>query len=65
MKYMNQVIHTCKVVYGSYSGTVNIRCHEDDDIETIKAKIRKQEGLNFLAMATYQVKIIDSKFDES
>lgn len=57
-----QVIHTVKVVYGSYSGTIKVRCNEDDDMETIKAKVRKQADLNFLSMATYQVKIIDTNY---
>jgi hypothetical protein len=56
------VIHTCKVVYGSYSGTVKVRCDSDDDLETVKAKIRRQERLDFLSMATYQVKIIDTNY---
>lgn len=56
------VIHTCKVVYGSYSGTVKIWCDEDDDLETIKAKITRQERLNFLSMATYQVKILSTEY---
>lgn len=55
------VIHTCKVVYGSYSGTVQVKCHEDDELDVVKAKIRRQESLNFLPMATYQVKIIDTR----
>lgn len=61
---MTKVIHTVSVVYGSYSGTVKVRCDEDDDNETIKARIRKQEGLNFLSMATYQIKIIDTRPEE-
>ena len=56
-----QVKHTVKVVYGSYSGTATIICHEDDDMEIIEAKVRKQEKLDFLPMATYSVKIIDTK----
>jgi hypothetical protein len=56
-----KVQHTCKVVYGSYSGTVKIICDENDDHETVKAKIRRQEKLDFLSMATYQVKVIDTK----
>jgi hypothetical protein len=57
---MPRVIHTCKVVYGSYDGTVKIICDEEDDLEIIKAKIRRQERLDFLSMATYQVKIINT-----
>jgi hypothetical protein len=56
-----QVIHTVYVVYGSYSGTTKIRCDENDDMDTIKARIRKQESLDFLSMATFTVKIIDTK----
>ena len=58
---MARVMHTCEVVYGSYDGTVEVICDADDDKETVKAKIKKQEGLNFLAMATYQVKIIKTR----
>jgi hypothetical protein len=56
-----QVIHTVYVVYGSYSGKTTIRCDENDDMDTIMARIRKQESLDFLSMATYTVKIIDTK----
>jgi len=59
---MAQVIHTVKVVYGSYSGTVKVRCDDNDEIETIKAKIRRQERLDFLSMATYQIRIVDTKY---
>jgi hypothetical protein len=58
---MAQVIHTVSVVYGSYSGTTKIRCDENDDMETIKAKVRRQEGLDFLSMATYSVKILNTQ----
>jgi hypothetical protein len=58
---MKDVIHTCEVVYGSYSGTVKVRCDQDDDLEIVKARIRKQERLDFLSMATYQVKITNTE----
>ncbi|HEY0056299.1 MAG TPA: hypothetical protein VGB63_13160 [Pedobacter sp.] len=58
---MAQVIHTVDVVYGSYSGTIEVRCDENDDLDVVKAKVRRQERLDFLSMATYQVKIIDTK----
>ncbi len=59
---MAQVIHTVNVVYGSYSQDgVKICCDEDDDIEIVKAKVRRQFDLTFLSMATYSVKIIDTE----
>ena len=58
---MAQVIHTVDVVYGSYSGTTTVRCDENDDMSVIEAKVRRQEKLDFLSMATYRVKIIDTK----
>lgn len=56
------VIHTCDVVYGSYYATIKVRCDENDDLENVKAKVRKQAGLNFLSMATFQVKITDTQY---
>lgn len=54
---------TCKVVYGSYSqDDVKIVCDENDDLETIKGKIKKKYALNFLSMATYSVKVTDRKY---
>lgn len=58
---MAQVIHTCDVIYGSYDGQIDVVCDEDDDMETIKGKVRRQANLNFLSMATYSVKIINTK----
>lgn len=58
---MANVLHTCFVVYGSYSGHVEILCNDEDDLETIKARIRKQEKLDFLSMATYTVRILSTK----
>lgn len=56
-----RVEHTCKVVYGSYSGTVRVICDENDDNEVIKAKVRRQEKLDFLSMATFTVKVTDTR----
>lgn len=55
-------IHECAVVYGSYSGTVKVRCDVGDDMETIRAKVRRQESLNFLSMATFSVKILNTQY---
>ena len=51
-----QVIHTCKVVYGSYSGIVKVVCDADDDMDIIKAKVKKQADLNFLPMTNLSSK---------
>lgn len=64
---MSQAIHTCKVVYSSkivprFSGIIKIRCQEDDDYETVKGKILKREGLLYLKMDVFKVRIIDSEF---
>lgn len=58
---MAQVIHTVYVVYGSYSGKTKVVCDENDDMQIIEAKVRRQEGLDFLSMATYRVKILETK----
>ncbi len=58
---MAMVIHTVNVVYGSYAQDgIKVRCNDDDDLETVKAKVKKQLDLNFLAMATYSVKITNT-----
>jgi hypothetical protein len=55
------VEHTCNVTYGSYyEEGVKIVCDKDDDLDTVKSKIRKKLSLNFLSMATYSVKIINT-----
>lgn len=59
---MAQVIHTVKVQYGSYSETTTITCDENDDNEVIKAKVRKMLDLNFLSMAYFSVKVIDTRY---
>ncbi len=59
---MAQVIHTVKVQYGSYSDTTTILCDENDDNDVIKAKVRKKLDLNFLSMAYYSVKVIDTRY---
>ncbi len=60
---MENVIHTCNVVYGSYSqDDVKVYCDEDDDMSVIKAKVRRQLDLNFLPMAHYSVKIISTRY---
>lgn len=58
---MTQVIHTVDYVYGSYSGTTKVRCGLDDDMEVVKAKVRRQESLNFLSMASYSVKVTNTE----
>lgn len=58
---MGQVIHTCDVVYGSYDGQIDVVCDEDDEMETVKAKIKRKADLNFLSMATYSVKIVSTR----
>ncbi len=56
---MKQII--VDVVYGSYSQKgIKIYCHEDDDIETIKGIVKKQLSLNFLPMAYFSVKIVNT-----
>jgi len=58
------VIHKVNVVYGSYyEEGVMVRCDEDDEMETVKAKVKRQLNLNFLPMATFQVKITDTLRD--
>ncbi len=59
---MANVIHTVNVVYGSYSENgVRVVCDEDDDISVVKARVKKKLQLNFLPMATFSVKIIDTE----
>lgn len=59
---MAQVIHTVNVVYGSYSQDgIKITCDENDDLDQIKAKIKRLYSLNFLAMYTYSVKIVNTE----
>jgi hypothetical protein len=59
---MAQVIHTVNVVYGSYSeGGVQVRCDENDDLDTIKEKVKRDLDLNFLPMATFSVKVISTQ----
>lgn len=55
---MKQVTHTVNVIYGSYyQEGIKITCNEDDNIDTVRAKVKKMLSLNFLPMATYSVKI--------
>lgn len=58
---MPKVIHTVTVQYGSYyQEGIKITCNYNDDMETIKGKIRRELSLNFLSMATYSVKITNT-----
>lgn len=57
-----RVEHTCEVNYGSYNGISKVVCDADDDLDIVKAKVKKQEKLNFLAMASYSVKIINTHY---
>lgn len=59
---MANVIHTVKVVYGSYSGTVKVMCDENDDNDDVKARVKRQEGLNFLSMCSESYKIINTEY---
>jgi hypothetical protein len=60
---MAYVTHTVNVQYGSYyEEGIKVLCNENDDMETIKGKIRRELSLNFLSMATYSVKITDTKY---
>lgn len=62
---MAQVIHTVNVVYGSYSQDgVQITCDENDDIDYVKSKVKKRLDLNFLPMATFSVRIINTEYLE-
>lgn len=62
---MANVIHTVNVIYGSYyQEGIKIVCDENDDNDDIKAKVRRKLNLNFLSMATYQVKVVDSEMCE-
>lgn len=57
-----KVQHTCNVTYGSYyQEGVKVVCDANDDLDIVKAKIKKLLNLNFLAMATYQVKITNTE----
>lgn len=58
---MANVIHTVKVVYGSYSGIVEVVCDENDELDVVKAKVKKQERLEFLPMAHFTIKILDTE----
>lgn len=58
---MAQVLHTVNWYYGSYSGTCAIYCDENDDMEVVKAKVKKQENLNFLSMVSDGYKIVATK----
>jgi hypothetical protein len=54
---MAMVKHTVKIVYGIGTGTTTIICNENDDLETVTAKVVKQEGLNYLPMSTPEITI--------
>lgn len=57
-----RVVHTCNVTYGSYyEEGVEVVCDENDDLDTVKAKIRRKLDLNFLSMATYNVRITNTR----
>jgi hypothetical protein len=58
---MKYVKHTVKIVYGLGTGTATIICNENDDLETVTAKIIKQEGLTYLAIATPKITIIKTE----
>lgn len=59
--FMPNVRLTCDVTYGSYSGIVTVTIDEDYNLEQLKAKISRQEKLNFLFMATYTVKVVNTE----
>ncbi|WP_303409915.1 hypothetical protein [Pontibacter sp. BT731] len=54
---MAKVKHTVNIVYGIGTGTTTILCDENDDLETVTAKVVKQEGLNYLPTATPKITI--------
>jgi hypothetical protein len=56
------VDHTVEYQYGSYSGTTTIYCDENTENDTIAALVRKQEGLDFLPMYYWSMKIVDTKY---
>lgn len=58
---MADVIHTVEYIYGSYSGTTEIVCDENDEREVVEAKVRRKEHLNFLPMAYFSIKIINTE----
>lgn len=55
------VKHTVHFVYGMGTGTATLFCNEGDDLETIKAKIVKQEGLNYLPMSEPKITNINTE----
>jgi hypothetical protein len=57
---MAKVLHTVKIVYGIGTGNTTILCDENDDLETVTAKVIKQEGLNYLPMATPKITIVST-----
>jgi len=62
---MAQVLHTVKWTYGSYEGQTTVLCDEDASPDTIEAKVRRKEGLNFLVMASCYFEIVSTKrYDE-
>lgn len=58
---MSNVKHTVKWQYGSYSGTTTVLCDENDDLDVVEAKVRREESLSFLAMCSESYKIIDTQ----
>lgn len=58
---MAQVKHTVDVVYGSYSGKVEVICDENDDRNIVIAKVKRQANLNFLAMCTERYTITNTE----
>lgn len=58
---MAKVTHTVKYIYGAYSGTATVFCDELDDLETIEAKVTRQESLTYLPMCSVKVTITGTK----
>ena len=49
---MASVKHTVYAVYGSYSGSIDVICDENDDKSVVVAKVKREARLNFLAMCS-------------
>lgn len=63
---MARVKHTVEYYYGSYSGTSEVICDEDDDRSVVIGQVRRQERLNFLAMCSEGYTITNTeKLNES
>lgn len=55
---MPQVTHTVKWQYGPGSGKTQIRVDEDTEMPAIIARVRRIEGLNYLAMCSESFKVV-------